>query len=66
MATRERAGSRRHVRAYVGLGANLGDPAGTLAAGIHALAALPGVLEGFPRHLEQQALLGIQTPRLAR
>lgn len=34
---------RRRVRAYVGLGANLGDAAGTLAAGIHALAALPGV-----------------------
>jgi 2-amino-4-hydroxy-6-hydroxymethyldihydropteridine diphosphokinase len=31
------------VRAYVGLGANLGDAAATLAAGIHALAALPGV-----------------------
>jgi len=50
MATRERAGSRRHVRAYVGLGANLGDPAGTLAAAIHALAALPGVrLAGVSR-----------------
>jgi 2-amino-4-hydroxy-6-hydroxymethyldihydropteridine diphosphokinase len=31
------------VRAYVGLGANLGDGAGTLAAGVHALSALPGV-----------------------
>ncbi len=31
------------VRAYVGLGANLGDAAGTLAAAVHALAALPGV-----------------------
>jgi 2-amino-4-hydroxy-6-hydroxymethyldihydropteridine diphosphokinase len=30
------------VRAYVGLGANLGDAAGTLAAGIHALGALHG------------------------
>ncbi len=40
-ATRTRA--PRRVRAYVGLGANLGDAAGTLAAGIHALAALPGV-----------------------
>ncbi len=29
--------------AYVGLGANVGDAAGTLAAAIHALAALPGV-----------------------
>ncbi len=30
------------VRAYVGLGANVGDAAGTLAAAIHALGALPG------------------------
>ena len=30
------------ARAYVGLGANLGDAAGTLEAAIHALAALPG------------------------
>ncbi|HSL33535.1 MAG TPA: 2-amino-4-hydroxy-6-hydroxymethyldihydropteridine diphosphokinase, partial [Candidatus Limnocylindrales bacterium] len=30
------------MRAYVGLGANLGDAAGTIAAAIHALAALPG------------------------
>jgi 2-amino-4-hydroxy-6-hydroxymethyldihydropteridine diphosphokinase len=33
----------RRVRAYVGLGANLGDAAETLARGIRALAALPGV-----------------------
>jgi len=33
----------RRVRAYVGLGANLGDAAGTLARAIRALAALPGV-----------------------
>ncbi len=31
------------VRAYVGLGANLGEAASTLAAAIGALAALPGV-----------------------
>ncbi|MBI2762523.1 MAG: 2-amino-4-hydroxy-6-hydroxymethyldihydropteridine diphosphokinase [Chloroflexi bacterium] len=38
------------VRAYVGLGANLGDAASTLAAGIHALAVLPGVrLRGVSR-----------------
>ena len=30
------------VRAYIGIGANVGDPAGTLAAAVHALAALPG------------------------
>lgn len=40
----------RRVRAYVGLGANLGDAAGTLAAGIRALAALPGTrLRGVSR-----------------
>lgn len=33
----------RRVRACVGLGANLGDPASTLEAGIRALAALPDV-----------------------
>ncbi|HEX5590387.1 MAG TPA: 2-amino-4-hydroxy-6-hydroxymethyldihydropteridine diphosphokinase [Candidatus Limnocylindrales bacterium] len=38
------------VRAYVGLGANLGDPEATLAAGIRALEALPGVrLRGVSR-----------------
>jgi 2-amino-4-hydroxy-6-hydroxymethyldihydropteridine diphosphokinase len=33
--------ARRQVRAYIGLGANLGDAAGTLQAAVHALAALP-------------------------
>lgn len=38
------------IRAYVGLGANIGDAADTLAAAIHALAALPGVrLAGVSR-----------------
>jgi len=40
----------RRVRAYVGLGANIGDAPGTLAAAIQALAALPGVtLRGVSR-----------------
>ena len=30
------------VRAYVGLGANVGDAAATLTAAVHALAAMPG------------------------
>ncbi len=30
------------VRAYIGLGANVGEAAATLAAAVHALAALPG------------------------
>jgi 2-amino-4-hydroxy-6-hydroxymethyldihydropteridine diphosphokinase len=32
----------RRVRAYVGLGANVGDPEATLRAAVHAIAALPG------------------------
>ena len=40
----------RRVRAYVGLGANLGDAAETLARGVRALRALPGVrLAGVSR-----------------
>ena len=34
------------VRAYIGLGANVGDAAGTLAAAVHALAALPDAALG--------------------
>jgi 2-amino-4-hydroxy-6-hydroxymethyldihydropteridine diphosphokinase len=33
----------RRVRAYIGLGANVGDAAGTIARGIRTLDALPGV-----------------------
>ena len=33
----------RRVRAYIGLGANLGDAAETISHGVRALAALPGV-----------------------
>jgi len=33
----------RRVRAYIGLGANVGRPAETLVAAVHALGALPGV-----------------------
>ena len=41
---------RRRVRAYVGLGANVGDAAATMAASVAALAALPGVrLRGVSR-----------------
>jgi 2-amino-4-hydroxy-6-hydroxymethyldihydropteridine diphosphokinase len=40
----------RRVRAYVGLGANLGDAAATIASGVRALAALPGArLRGVSR-----------------
>src|SRR5262245_43141475 len=38
------------MRAYVGLGANLGDVERTIAAGVHALVALPGTtLRGVSR-----------------
>lgn len=40
----------RRVRAYIGLGANVGEPAATLAAAIHALASLPDArLRGVSR-----------------
>lgn len=38
----ERPLSDRRVRAYIGLGANVGDPAATLADAVGELAALPG------------------------
>ena len=38
------------VRAYIGLGANIGDASATLTAAVHALAALPGAsLAGVSR-----------------
>ncbi len=43
MTTPRRGRRAPRVRAYVGLGSNLGDAAATLAAGIRVLAALPGV-----------------------
>jgi 2-amino-4-hydroxy-6-hydroxymethyldihydropteridine diphosphokinase len=40
----------RRTRAYIGLGANVGDAAGTLGKAVHALAALPGArLRGVSR-----------------
>lgn len=59
MATRARARRGRRVRAYVGLGANLGDAAGTLAAGVHALAALPGARLAGVSRLYATAPIGI-------
>ncbi len=35
--------ARRTVRAYIGLGSNVGDPARTLASAVEAIADLPGV-----------------------
>jgi 2-amino-4-hydroxy-6-hydroxymethyldihydropteridine diphosphokinase len=48
------------VRAYVGLGANLGDAAATLAAGIRALAALPGVRLAGVSRLYATAPVGVR------
>jgi 2-amino-4-hydroxy-6-hydroxymethyldihydropteridine diphosphokinase len=40
----------RRIRAYIGLGSNVGDPAATLARAVEALAALPGArLRGVSR-----------------
>ena len=40
----------RRIRAYIGLGANVGDPETTLVEAVHALAALPGArLRGVSR-----------------
>jgi 2-amino-4-hydroxy-6-hydroxymethyldihydropteridine diphosphokinase len=44
------------VRAYIGLGANLGDAAATLTLAVRALAALPGV------HLRDVSRLYVTTP----
>jgi 2-amino-4-hydroxy-6-hydroxymethyldihydropteridine diphosphokinase len=47
---RPRRTRRGRARAYIGLGANVGDAAATLAAGVRALAALPGAhLAGVSR-----------------
>jgi 2-amino-4-hydroxy-6-hydroxymethyldihydropteridine diphosphokinase len=59
MATGERARRGRRVRAYVGLGANLGVPAATLAAGIHSLAALPDARLVGVSHLYATTPVGI-------
>lgn len=50
----------RRVRAYVGLGANLGDTAATLAAGVHALAALPGARLAGVSHLYATRPVGVK------
>jgi len=57
-ASRPRRSSRR-VRAYVGLGANVGDAAGTLAAAIHALGALPGARLSAVSRLYATAPVGV-------
>ncbi len=47
---REEDGRRRRIRAYIGLGANLGDPSTSMATAIAGLAAIRGVsLRGVSR-----------------
>ncbi len=47
------------VRAYVGLGANVGDAAATLAAAVHALGALPGATVAGVSRLYATAPVGV-------
>ncbi len=47
------------MRAYVGLGANVGAAAATLAAGVHALAALPGATLASVSRLYATAPVGV-------
>lgn len=49
----------RRVRAYIGLGANVGDAEGTLAAAIRALEALPGVRVRAVSRLYASAPVGV-------
>jgi 2-amino-4-hydroxy-6-hydroxymethyldihydropteridine diphosphokinase len=51
--------AHRRVRAYVGLGANMGDATATLAAAVRALAALPGVRVRGVSRLYETAPIGV-------
>ncbi len=51
---------RRRVRAYVGLGANVGDPEATLAGAVAGLAALPGVAVRGVSRLYATAPVGVE------
>lgn len=53
-------GRVKRVRAYVGLGANLGDAPTTLAAAVHALSALPGVRSRGVSRLFRTAPVGVK------
>jgi len=53
----------RRVRAYVGLGANVGDPRKNLTNAVRALAALPGVtLRGASRLYSTRPVGGVEQP----
>jgi 2-amino-4-hydroxy-6-hydroxymethyldihydropteridine diphosphokinase len=49
----------RTVRAYIGLGANIGDARATLTAAVHSLAALPGVSMAGVSRLYVTAPVGV-------
>ena len=51
--------AERRVRAYVALGANVGDARATLTAAVHALAALPGVTLGAVSRLYATRPVGV-------
>jgi 2-amino-4-hydroxy-6-hydroxymethyldihydropteridine diphosphokinase len=51
--------ARRTVRAYVGLGANVGDPARALTSAVEAIATLPGVRVGGVSRLYATAPWGV-------
>jgi 2-amino-4-hydroxy-6-hydroxymethyldihydropteridine diphosphokinase len=51
----------RHVRAYVGIGANVGDPRDSLSKAVRALTALPGVsLRGVSRLYSTKPVGGVE------
>jgi len=53
-------GDGPRVRAWIGLGGNLGDPADTLARAVGALAALPGVRPGAVSALYATRPVGVE------
>jgi 2-amino-4-hydroxy-6-hydroxymethyldihydropteridine diphosphokinase len=55
----EGRGLARRVRAYIGLGANVGDAAATIAAAIRVLGALPGARLGEVSRLYATAPVGV-------
>ncbi|MEJ7748949.1 MAG: 2-amino-4-hydroxy-6-hydroxymethyldihydropteridine diphosphokinase [Candidatus Limnocylindrales bacterium] len=54
-----RSSATRHIRAYVGLGANLGDPAESLAWAVGALGVRPDVRVGAVSRLFRTAPWGV-------
>ena len=62
VALDEVAVTRRRVRAYIGLGANVGDAAATLADAVVALASLPGARVRGVSRLYVTAPVGFTRP----